>query len=179
MQVDGLTEPLWDASSVPYQYTDNSMFVRDYTIKLLGTSFPNMITAEVRMQLQEFGCVFDHHKSLTSFLAQVTKFVDGLLSSKHDLPSFKNHIRDFLVQSKEFSAQVTCSISLWRILCVLLCFQITWCQLSCNENTFAVAAFRITRIYMLKRLLSKENGNGNGCLPSRGSLPLVNCKMRW
>ncbi|GJM97310.1 hypothetical protein PR202_ga14229 [Eleusine coracana subsp. coracana] len=79
--VDGLTEPLWDASSVPYQYTDNAMFVRDYTIKLLGTSFPNMTTAEV------------------------TKFVDGLLSSKHDLPSFKNHIRDFLVQSKEFSAQ--------------------------------------------------------------------------
>uniref|UniRef100_A0A0A9GYU1 Exportin-1 C-terminal domain-containing protein n=1 Tax=Arundo donax TaxID=35708 RepID=A0A0A9GYU1_ARUDO len=64
------------------------MFVRDYTIKLLGTSFPNMTTAEV------------------------TKFVDGLLSSKHDLPSFKNHIRDFLVQSKEFSAQVTTSVSL-------------------------------------------------------------------
>ncbi|CAN6308416.1 unnamed protein product [Urochloa humidicola] len=79
--VDGLTEPLWDATSVPYQYTDNAMFVRDYTIKLLGTSFPNMTATEV------------------------TKFVDGLLSSKHDLPSFKNHIRDFLVQSKEFSAQ--------------------------------------------------------------------------
>nr|CAB3497398.1 unnamed protein product [Digitaria exilis] len=79
--VDGLTEPLWDATSVPYQYTDNAMFVRDYTIKLLGTSFPNMTSTEV------------------------TKFVDGLLSSKHDLPSFKNHIRDFLVQSKEFMAQ--------------------------------------------------------------------------
>jgi len=79
--VDGLTEPLWDASSVPYQYTDNAMFVRDYTIKLLGTSFPNMTVTEV------------------------TKFVDGLLSSKLDLPSFKNHIRDFLVQSKEFSVQ--------------------------------------------------------------------------
>ncbi|XP_066365162.1 protein EXPORTIN 1A-like [Miscanthus floridulus] len=79
--VDGLTEPLWDASSVAYQYTDSAMFVRDYTIKLLGTSFPNMT------------------------VTQVTKFVDGLLSSKHDLPSFKNHIRGFLVQSKEFSAQ--------------------------------------------------------------------------
>ncbi|AQK61475.1 Protein EXPORTIN 1A [Zea mays] len=78
--VDSLTEPLWDSSSVPYQYTDNATFVRDYTIKLLGTSFPNMTVAEV------------------------TKFVDGLLSSKLDLPSFKNHIRDFLVQSKEFSA---------------------------------------------------------------------------
>jgi exportin-1 len=97
---------------VPYQYTDNAMFVRDYTIKLLGTSFPNMITAEVRIQLQEFGCAFDRDRPLTSFRAQVTKFVEGLLSSKHDLPSFKNHIRDFLVQSKEFSAQVSASIFL-------------------------------------------------------------------
>ncbi|KAM3318667.1 hypothetical protein ACQJBY_036059 [Aegilops geniculata] len=77
--VDGLTEPLWDASTV--SYPSNAMFVRDYTIKLLGSSFPNMTAAEV------------------------TKFVDGLLGSRHDLPSFKNHIRDFLVQSKEFSAQ--------------------------------------------------------------------------
>jgi exportin-1 len=36
----------------------------------------------------------------------VTRFVDGLFESKTDLPTFKNHIRDFLVQSKEFSAQV-------------------------------------------------------------------------
>ncbi|VAH96428.1 unnamed protein product [Triticum turgidum subsp. durum] len=77
--VDGLTEPLWDASTA--SYPSNAMFVRDYTIKLLGASFPNMTAAEV------------------------TKFVDGLLGSRHDLPSFKNHIRDFLVQSKEFSAQ--------------------------------------------------------------------------
>ncbi|CAM0878206.1 unnamed protein product [Alopecurus aequalis] len=76
--VDGLTEPLWDA---PVVYQSNAMFVREYTINLLGASFPNMTPAEV------------------------TKFVDGLLTSRHDLTSFKNHIRDFLVQSKEFSAQ--------------------------------------------------------------------------
>jgi exportin-1 len=79
--VDGLTEPLWDATMVPSQYTNNAMFVRDYTIKLLSSSFPNMTPVEV------------------------AKFVDGLFSSKADLPNFKNHIRDFLVQSKEFSAQ--------------------------------------------------------------------------
>ncbi|XP_042513165.1 protein EXPORTIN 1A [Macadamia integrifolia] len=76
-----LTEPLWDASTVPYPYPSNSMFVREFTIKLLGTSFPNMTTAEV------------------------TQFVSGLFESRNDLPTFKNHIRDFLVQSKEFSAQ--------------------------------------------------------------------------
>ncbi|XP_062189528.1 protein EXPORTIN 1A-like [Phragmites australis] len=79
--VDGLTEPLWDASTVPSQYTNNAMFVQDYTIKLLSSSFPNMTPVEV------------------------AKFVDGLFSSRTDLPSFKNHTRDFLVQSKQFSAQ--------------------------------------------------------------------------
>jgi hypothetical protein len=86
------------------------MFVRDYTIKLLGTSFPNMTATEVYDRLVAFYTVFGFCVIvLTSFPGQVTKFVDGLLSSKHDLPSFKNHIRDFLVQSKEFSAQVISS----------------------------------------------------------------------
>ncbi|CAN6458106.1 unnamed protein product [Victoria cruziana] len=76
-----LTEPLWDVTAVPYTYPNNTFFVRDYTIKLLGTSFPNMTTVEI------------------------TRFVDGLFESRNDLPTFKNHIRDFLVQSKEFSAQ--------------------------------------------------------------------------
>ncbi|KAA3468520.1 protein EXPORTIN 1A-like isoform X1 [Gossypium australe] len=76
-----LTEPLWDAATVPYQYPNNGMFVREYTIKLLSTSFPNMTATEV------------------------TQLVNGLFESINDLSTFKNHIRDFLVQSKEFSAQ--------------------------------------------------------------------------
>ncbi|KAL3837970.1 hypothetical protein ACJIZ3_022561 [Penstemon smallii] len=81
LESSALTEPLWDAATVPYPYPNNSMFVREYTIKLLSSSFPNMTTAEV------------------------TQFVTGLFESRDDLASFKNHIRDFLVQSKEFSAQ--------------------------------------------------------------------------
>lgn len=76
-----LTEPLWDVSTTSYPYTSNVMFVREYTIKLLGSSFPNMTASEV------------------------TQFVNGLFESRNDLSTFKNHIRDFLVQSKEFSAQ--------------------------------------------------------------------------
>ncbi|XP_065854585.1 protein EXPORTIN 1A isoform X2 [Euphorbia lathyris] len=76
-----LTEPLWDAATVTYSYPNNVMFVREYTIKLLGSSFPNMCEAEV------------------------TQFVNGLFESRNELSAFKNHIRDFLVQSKEFSAQ--------------------------------------------------------------------------
>ncbi|GMN44193.1 hypothetical protein TIFTF001_013376 [Ficus carica] len=76
-----LTEPLWDVATVSYAYPSNSIFVREYTIKLLSTSFPNMTAAEV------------------------TQFVNGLFESRNDLSTFKNHMRDFLVQSKEFSAQ--------------------------------------------------------------------------
>ncbi|KAI4324875.1 hypothetical protein MLD38_030321 [Melastoma candidum] len=81
VQSGALTEPLWDASSVTYPYPSNAVFVHDYTIKLLGSSFPNMTVAEV------------------------TQFVNGLLESTNDISTFKDHIRDFLVQSKEFSAQ--------------------------------------------------------------------------
>ncbi|KAL0382514.1 UNVERIFIED_CONTAM: protein EXPORTIN 1A [Sesamum calycinum] len=77
----GLTEPLWDVATVSYPYPNNGMFVREYTIKLLSSSFPNMTTTEV------------------------TQFVNGLFESRADLFLFKDHIRDFLIQSKEFSAQ--------------------------------------------------------------------------
>ncbi|CAA2968069.1 EXPORTIN 1A [Olea europaea subsp. europaea] len=75
-----LSEPLCDVSTVPYR-PNNGFFVREYTIKLLSTSFPNMKISEV------------------------TQFVNELFESRIDLSTFKNHIRDFLVQSKEFSAQ--------------------------------------------------------------------------
>ncbi|WVZ04072.1 hypothetical protein V8G54_024878 [Vigna mungo] len=76
-----VTEALWDVATGPYHYPSNSAFVREFTIKLLSTSFPNMTAAEV------------------------TQFVNGLFESTNDLSTFKNHIRDFLIQSKEFSAQ--------------------------------------------------------------------------
>lgn len=165
----------------------------------------------------------------------MTKFVDGLLSSKHDLPSFKNHIRDFLVQSKEFSAQVISSgflshhhypyyhvganqkrsgssVECQSTRVILIAYHILWFVRTCGANgplmppgdwrwislLFALfssdfcancllmdifcglfCASRITRIYMPKRLQPKERGSANGCLPFRGSLPLVNCKMTW
>jgi len=96
------------------------MFVRDYTIKLLGTSFPNMTVTQVRLQPHFLGCAMSHHKP-NEIHWTGDQVVDGLLSSKHDLPSFKNHIRDFLVQSKEFSAQVTSSVSLAITFILIIC----------------------------------------------------------
>ena len=51
MEIGLLMEPLWDSAIVPYPYPSNSIFVREYTIKLLSTSFPNMTVAEVLVQL--------------------------------------------------------------------------------------------------------------------------------
>ncbi|GAQ89407.1 exportin 1 [Klebsormidium nitens] len=77
-----LTAPLWDVSTLgPAAYPNNPAFVRDYTIKLLSTSFPNLASAEV------------------------AAFVSGLFEFKNDTTAFKNHLRDFLVQSKGFSSQ--------------------------------------------------------------------------
>ncbi|CAH9110042.1 unnamed protein product [Cuscuta europaea] len=76
-----LTEPLWDPSTSPYSYPNNAAFVLEYTIKLLSSSFPNMTASEV------------------------AQFVNGLFKSTKDPTVFKSNIRDFLVQSKEFSAQ--------------------------------------------------------------------------
>ncbi|AAF26113.1 putative exportin1 (XPO1) protein [Arabidopsis thaliana] len=76
-----LAEPLWDAATVPHPYSNNVAFVLEYTTKLLSSSFPNMTTTEV------------------------TQFVNGLYESRNDVGRFKDNIRDFLIQSKEFSAQ--------------------------------------------------------------------------
>ncbi|CDY28738.1 BnaCnng06240D [Brassica napus] len=76
-----LTEPLWDASTVPQQYPDNAAFVCDHTTKLLSSSFPNISVPEV------------------------TEFVKGLYELRDHPVPFKNNVRDFLIRSKEFSAQ--------------------------------------------------------------------------
>lgn len=103
-----MTEPLWDASAVPYPYPNNAIFVREYTIKLLSTSFPNMTAAEVwippslptlRGKKRLYLLVWP--------VFQVAQFVNGMFDTRNDLSAFKDRIRDFLVQSKEFSAQVS------------------------------------------------------------------------
>jgi len=64
-----LTEPLWDASTVSYPYPNNIVFVREYTIKLLGSSFPNMTLAEV---------ILPFHMPALLFLGYLAKFLSIL-----------------------------------------------------------------------------------------------------
>lgn len=88
-----VTVPLWSAGQVTDPSMDNRRFIRDYVMDLLCKSFPN---------LTPYVYVFDqtsHH----TFSAQVNAFVVGLFDLRKDFNQFCTHLRDFLVQLKEFS----------------------------------------------------------------------------
>jgi exportin-1 len=59
---------------------DNMTFIREYSISLIEGGFPNMTSASVRV------------------------FVEGLFTLSKDLPAFRSHLRDFLIQTKEFAS---------------------------------------------------------------------------
>eukprot|EP00884_Botryococcus_braunii_P004854 jgi/Botrbrau1/1436/Bobra.0063s0127.1 len=70
--------PLWDVSTLPATaFPSNAVFVHSHVSKLLSISFPNMQPTQVEV------CV------------------SGMLELK-DASAFKQHLRDFLVQSKSF-----------------------------------------------------------------------------
>jgi exportin-1 len=80
VQMNQVTVPLFDPSSQPPGQT-NPAFLRDHISNLLVTSFPNLAKM------------------------QVAKFVEGMFDTTMDLPSFKTHLRDFLIELKEFNAE--------------------------------------------------------------------------
>jgi exportin-1 len=80
VQMNQVTVPLFDPATAPPGQS-NPAFMRDHISNLLITSFPNLTRG------------------------QVSKFVDGAFDLKMDLPTFKTHLRDFLVQLKEFSIE--------------------------------------------------------------------------
>jgi exportin-1 len=72
--------PLWDPTKMPNinPNTTNQMFLREYVMNLLATAFPHLSKEQVRL------------------------FVLGLFDLCKDPDAFKMHLRDFLVQLKEF-----------------------------------------------------------------------------
>jgi len=80
VQMNQVTVPLFDPALHP-PGTTNPSFLREHITKLLVSSFPNLTAV------------------------QVSKFVDGMFDVKMDLPKFKMHLRDFLIELKEFSAE--------------------------------------------------------------------------
>lgn len=80
-QTDIITAPLWDvAAQGAAAYPSNVAFVTQYVTNLLTTSFPNL-----RPQ-------------------QVQATVLGMMELR-EFPTFKQHVRDFLVQSNQFADQ--------------------------------------------------------------------------
>uniref|UniRef100_A0A7S2R089 Exportin-1 n=2 Tax=Eucampia antarctica TaxID=49252 RepID=A0A7S2R089_9STRA len=80
VQMNQVTVPLYDPASAPAGQS-NPSFLRGHISNLLIASFPNLTKS------------------------QVAVFVEGLFDLKMDLPTFKAHLRDFLIQLKEFSAE--------------------------------------------------------------------------
>lgn len=80
VQANQVTVPLFDPATQPPGQT-NPVFLRDYMGNLLLTSFGNLTKS------------------------QVSKFVDGMFDINMDLPTFKIHLRDFLIELKEFSPE--------------------------------------------------------------------------
>ena len=80
VQANQVTVPLFDPSTQPPGQT-NPAYLREYISNLLFTSFPNLAKT------------------------QVSKFVDGMFDIKMDLSTFKTHLRDFLIELKEFNAE--------------------------------------------------------------------------
>mmetsp|Transcript_6441 Transcript_6441/g.15770 ORF Transcript_6441/g.15770 Transcript_6441/m.15770 type:complete len:1079 (-) Transcript_6441:407-3643(-) len=71
-----ITVPLWDAATV--QATDNSTYLRELLSTMFIQSFPNLTPPTVK------------------------RLVDGLFDTCRDQVAFKQHLRDFLVQLREF-----------------------------------------------------------------------------
>ena len=80
VQSNQVTVPLFDPAQHP-PGTTNPTFLREHISKLLTESFSNLTRT------------------------QVAKFVEGMFDMTMDLPTFKTHLRDFLITLKEFSVE--------------------------------------------------------------------------
>jgi exportin-1 len=78
VEMGKVTVPLFDVATRP-PGTTNQVFLRDFVGQLLVAQFPNLAP----------------HQAVT--------FVQGLFDVSMDVATFKQHLRDFLVQLKEFS----------------------------------------------------------------------------
>lgn len=80
IELGQVSAPLFDPSTQPPGQT-NQQFVRQSVLDLLSRSFPNLTRS------------------------MIVEFVTGLFDQSKDLTAYKTHLRDFLVQLKEFSAE--------------------------------------------------------------------------
>ncbi len=66
----------------------NELYIKDFTASLLKSAFPHLQDVQIKL------------------------FVKGLFSLNQDIPAFKEHLRDFLVQIKEVAGDDTSDLFL-------------------------------------------------------------------
>lgn len=90
----------------PASPTNNQVFIQEYVANLLKTAFPHLqewVSTHINTNTV---CVVvkstfvNHGFVVVCISAQVKVFVTGLFSLNQDIPAFKEHLRDFLVQIK-------------------------------------------------------------------------------
>ncbi|KAN0064829.1 Karyopherin transporter [Thecaphora frezii] len=77
IETDRVTAPLWDPATVTDPNMNNRLFIRQYTSNLLRSAFPHV-------QAQ-----------------YIDSFVNGLCMHSSDLSTYRLHLRDFLITSRE------------------------------------------------------------------------------
>lgn len=80
VETNVITAPLYNPASVANPTMTNVEYLKDHMANMLDTAFPNISRPRVEL------------------------FVKGLFELNTDLNAFKIHLRDFLIQLKEFSA---------------------------------------------------------------------------
>lgn len=86
----------------PGNPSNNQLFIQEYVANLLKTAFPHL---QEWVETITAVCLILKHTCLLMAVfvcvsAQVKVFVTGLFSLNQDIPAFKEHLRDFLVQIK-------------------------------------------------------------------------------
>lgn len=103
----------------PGNPSNNQLFIQEYVANLLKTAFPHL---QEWVETKNTVCVVLKPASVLVMAvfvcvsAQVKVFVTGLFSLNQDIPAFKEHLRDFLVQIKVWLSIQLCGIFKSRLL---------------------------------------------------------------
>ncbi|XP_065056951.1 exportin-1-like [Rhopilema esculentum] len=77
----GITVPLFDPSRTENNNMTNELYIKEYTAALLKQAYPHLLQPQIKL------------------------FVQGLFDLDNDISAFKEHLRDFLIQIKEFQEE--------------------------------------------------------------------------
>jgi exportin-1 len=81
LEMNKITVPLKPAGEGTSTPAENTVYVQEFLLNLLKAAFPHLNNQQIKV------------------------FIEGLFSFNQDIPTFKEHLRDFLVQIREFAGE--------------------------------------------------------------------------